>query len=139
MKIALLSSLCILFSSCVYGITVPPDVVAIDISFAENTSQPVARPLKTITITVEEEGQTRATYSFTNQATDPSYRKMYQSARDKRVRISAQLSDSPTATFTEFLVDEYTGVNSYVIAFGISGSNVVVSCKTPTKACPVLP
>jgi hypothetical protein len=68
MKNALLLSLCILFSSCVYGITVPPDVVAIDISFAENTSQPVARPLKTITITVEEEGQTRATYSFTNQA-----------------------------------------------------------------------
>lgn len=139
MKIALLSSLCILFSSCVYGITVPPDVVAIDVSFAENTTQPVTRPLKTISILVEEEGQTRATYTFNNQATDPSYRKTYQSARDKRVRISAQLSDSPTATVTEFIVDEYTGVNSYVIAFDISGNNVIVSCKTPTKTCPVLP
>lgn len=128
--------LCTLLSSCVYGITVPPDTVNISASF----QSPRPNSVKTISVKVEEGSLTKAEYTFTNQVYPPSSRNVYQSSRGKQVRITAQLPNESLPRILEFTVDEYTGVNAYAVEYseGSDGS-FLMTCRTPTKPCASTP
>ena len=138
MKYRLLFFCIFLLSAC--GVTVPPDIVVLNTFFYGTGSNILDSP-KSITMKLEEDGVVRLERVFTNQSNFPSSREIYQSARNKQIKVTIQSSVSavPIQVY-EFIVDEYTGINSYSISVDVATNGTFMAyCRTPTKICSPVP
>jgi biopolymer transport protein ExbD len=120
------------------GGQLPSDAVQIDVKFKNQVTAP--DPFKTVSITVEDNGQLALTITKTNRITEPSAGETYYSRSKKPVRITAQFPNQVTPSVVEFVVDEPIKTRTYSVLYEeTNNGDFTVTCLTPTKPCPVLP